>query len=140
VPLLALYEQSGHLPTPILLELEVFGRTEIVTDEGIFDRISILASPWATVIARLVRMAAGANPDPALPADAVALGIRLFSESVQALLRRFEANPGAWEAIATPGGITEAGLERLHAFSQPLDDVLKAMLDHAERMRDELKV
>lgn len=141
IPLLAL--RPPELPGPdwerAAAELRQFGDVDVVQDEDVFARISLLGAPWPVVVLAAIRAAARAGVQGIEDEAAVGIGQRLFFRALQSLLStRLADGAGqgaAGEDVATPGGITERGLNKIEGLSGPLASVFDQMRARADELR-----
>jgi pyrroline-5-carboxylate reductase len=120
-------------------ELELFGEVDVIEDEEIFAQLALLGASWPSVVLAGVQAASAAGLKGIEDQDASRIGQRIFFRAVQSLLvGRSNAEPeGAAEAadIATPGGITERGLQGLGEVNNLFESVFKQMQARANELR-----
>jgi pyrroline-5-carboxylate reductase len=138
IPLLAL--RPSELPPPdwerAAAELRQLGDVDVVEDEAVFAQISLLGAPWPVVVLAAIGAAARAGVRGVEDETAVGIGQRLFFRALRSLLStRLTDGAGPGEDVATPGGITERGLNQMEALSDPLASVFEQMRARADELR-----
>lgn len=89
-------------------ELENLGEFDVIEDEQAFEQVALLGASWPTVVLAAVQHAAKAGVSQLPDENARRIGRRIFFRALNALLKQ-----GACHDVATPGGITERGLNSL---------------------------
>lgn len=139
VPMLALRSRLSDSDWhAVESDLRTWGTLEYVTDESVYEQLTIIGSPWPRVIREVVRAAAKIGVEGLLEAESRSVGERLFLEAVRAFVTEAQADSetAAYDPLATPGGITESGLSGLPRVSGVLKDVFKEMGLRSEQLRD----
>jgi len=115
-------------------ELELFGEVDVVDDEEIFSQLSLLGASWPSVVLAGVQAAAGAGLQGIEDVDARRIGNRLFFRAMQSLIAT-RAHGEREDEIATPGGITERGLQSLGEVTTSFETVFNRMRARAAELR-----
>lgn len=115
-------------------ELEMFGEVDVIEDEEIFAQLGLLGASWPSVVLAGVQAAATAGLKGIEDENASLIGHRIFFRAVQSLLASRVNGEGAAE-IATPGGITERGLNSLGEVTSLFESVFKLMQARAAELR-----
>lgn len=117
-------------------ELKLFGEVDVVTDEEIYSQLALLGASWPSVVLAGVQAAAAAGLQGIEDVNTNRIGTRLFFRAMQSLIasRAHGEQDGAGE-IATPGGITERGLQSLGEVTIMYETVFKRMRARAAELR-----
>lgn len=115
-------------------ELELFGEVDAIEDEEIFAQLALLGASWPSVVLAGVQAAATAGLKGIEDENASRIGRRIFFRAVQSLLASRVNGEGGAE-IATPGGITERGLQSLGEVTSLFESVFKQMQARAIELR-----
>jgi pyrroline-5-carboxylate reductase len=140
VPSLVLASENGEAvrdarATVILGSL---GPVDRIDDEKIFELLLYFGSPFAVVLRRSLReMIASIFVDQNIQAEWQGVAETVLWEALTAMKpERNDEEVGAAEAeVATPGGITEAGLGKSKQLSEALADTILAMIRRKEQLR-----
>ena len=120
-------------------ELEKLGNLDVVQDDDVFERLSLLGSAWPVVVLEAIQAAARIGVQGLQDETAIRIGQRLFFKAIQSLLStRLTDRPeekSSGEAVATPGGITERGLKNIGEVNSLLESVLDQMRARANELR-----
>lgn len=127
----------------IAAELRTFGDIDVVEDESVYERLTLMGSPWPSVISAVINYAANMGGQGQDNKDA-ALGRHLFLRAMRSLIFKpsntEERMLGTPDIIATPGGITERGMQHVKEFNNLVEHVFKQMQLRADELRaDTLK-
>jgi pyrroline-5-carboxylate reductase len=116
-------------------ELYRFGDVEVVEDGELFARLSLLGASWPVVVRAAIQAAAGVGVR-GLEGEAAGLGRRLFFRALRALLSEesVEGSEGG-DSVATPGGITERGLENVEGIAVLFESAYGRMRARADELR-----
>lgn len=141
IPMLAL--RPPELPDPdwekARTELNNFGDVDVVRDDDLFARISLLGAPWPVVVMSAIQAAARVGVKGLEDETAVGIGRRLFFRAMQALLSAQSVdapgNEASGDSVATPGGITERGLKNIEELTGLLTSVFDKMQERANELR-----
>jgi pyrroline-5-carboxylate reductase len=114
--------------------LSKMGSVITISEDQAYEKLMILTSPFATVIRTALKSAiAGFLSSRRLSSE-----WQQVAERVTALsLSGYDFPIGQFdeaECIATPGGITEAGLEECHTLAQAFFAVIQAMQERADTL------
>ncbi|HEY6804839.1 MAG TPA: pyrroline-5-carboxylate reductase dimerization domain-containing protein [Pyrinomonadaceae bacterium] len=141
IPMLVL-RSSDLLPAKWLevkAELELLGEVDVIEDEEIFAQLALLGASWPSVVLAGVQAASAAGLKGIEDQDASRIGRRIFFRAVQSLLSgctNAESEGAAETAdIATPGGITERGLQSLSEVNNLFESAFKQMQARANELR-----
>jgi len=115
-------------------ELELFGEVDVVDDEEIFSQLALLGASWPSVVLAGVQAAAAAGLQGIEDVDARRIGNRLFFRAMQSLIAT-RAHGEREDEIATPGGITERGLQSLGEVTTSFETVFNRMRARAAELR-----
>lgn len=117
-------------------ELELFGEVDVVDDEEIFSQLSLLGASWPGVVLACVQAAAAAGLQGIEDVNANRIGNRLFFRAMQSLIAsRARGEQDGADEIATPGGITERGLQSLGEVTSLFETVFQRMRARAAELR-----
>jgi pyrroline-5-carboxylate reductase len=120
-------------------KLENFGDIDVVHDDDLFARVSLLGAPWPVVVVAAIQAASQIGVQGLQDETAIGIGQRLFLRAVQALLTNRSIGSAEQESsadvVATPGGITERGLRNIEEFSGLLAAVFDQMQARANELR-----
>jgi pyrroline-5-carboxylate reductase len=141
IPMLAL--RPPDLPDPewegARTELYNFGDVDVVQDDDLFARISLLGAPWPVVVMSAIQAAARVGAQGLQDETAIGIGQRLFFRAMRALLSAQTIDvPGqaaSGDSVATPGGITERGLKNIEELTDLLGGVFDKMQARANELR-----
>lgn len=126
IPMLIL----GPLSDEAKLELEQFGEIDVVEGEEIFAQLSLLGASFPAVVLAAVHAAASGSLQNLEDEQASEIGKRIFYRAIRSLL-----NHGSSTDVATPGGITERGLNSLGDVNSLFESVFKRMRERADEFR-----
>jgi pyrroline-5-carboxylate reductase len=140
IPSLVLYPDGlpDERKAPVEALLLLLGPVDGLCDESAFEVAMCLGSPLPVVLLSALRKMTG----DALAQQGVSPASREISE--RTLLRALssiataslaEAVKTGEREVATPGGITEAGLRHAGDLSTAMNEIVKTMLQHARRQR-----
>ena len=115
-------------------ELEMFGQVDVVEDEEIFSQLALLGASWPSVVLAGVQAAAAAGLQGIKDESAARIGNRIFYRAMESLLDARAADSSTGD-IATPGGITERGLQSLGDVTRLFEPVFKQMQARAAELR-----
>lgn len=118
-------------------ELEMFGDIDVVEDEEVFSQLALLGASWPNVVLAAVQAAAVAGLQGIEDETARHLGNRIFFRAIQSLLttRNASVDRESTDEIATPGGITERGLQSIKDVNSVFESVFKQMQARAAELR-----
>lgn len=117
-------------------ELELFGEVDVVTDEEIFSQLALLGASWPSVVLAAMQAAVAAGLQGIEDVNTNRIGNRLFFRAMQSLIAgRAHGEQSGTDDIATPGGITERGLQSLGEVSIMFETVFKQMRARAAELR-----
>jgi pyrroline-5-carboxylate reductase len=141
IPMLALRPPS--LPDPewerARTELYNFGDVDVVQDEELFARISLLGASWPVVVLSAIQAAARVGVQGVRDEAAIGIGQRLFFRAMQAFIsiRTIDGpeKEASGDSVATPGGITERGLKSMEELTGSLTSVFDKMQARADELR-----
>jgi len=102
----------------------------VIEDEQAFEQVALLGASWPTVVLAAVQTAADAGMARLPDENARRIGRRIFFRAINALLNR-----GPSHEVATPGGITEQGLNSLPLVSNLFENVFEQMQARAAELR-----
>lgn len=111
-------------------ELENFGEFDVIEDEPAFEQVALLGASWPTVVLAAVETAVNAGMARLADENARRIGRRIFYRAINALLAQ-----GACQEVATPGGITERGLNSLPLVTNLFESVFEQMQARAAELR-----
>jgi len=126
IPMLIL----GPVSEQVKAELENFGDVDVVEDEEIFAQLSLLGASFPAVVLAAVHAAANASLQDLEDERASEIGKRIFYRAMRSLL-----DHGSSTEVATPGGITERGLNSLGDVTSLFESVFKRMRERADEFR-----
>ena len=115
-------------------ELEMFGEVEVVEDEALFSQIALLGASWPSVVLAAVQAAAVAGLQGIEDQSAARIGNRIFYRAMESLLAARTGDSSTGD-IATPGGITERGLQSLGDVTRLFESVFNQMQARAAELR-----
>jgi pyrroline-5-carboxylate reductase len=118
--------------------LSVLGPSDLVDDEKVFEIVLQFGSPFPVVLRKALRNAvATVLSKQGIHAEWEPLAERVLWQALSAT--KLVPGPAGSDAseldVATPGGITERGLQEAGQLSQSMVDVMSAMICHAEQLR-----
>ena len=118
-------------------ELAMFGEVDVVEDEEVFSQLSLLGASWPNVVLAAVQAAAAAGLKGIEDETASRLGKLIFFRAIQSLLasRNTSFDREATDEIATPGGITERGLQSIKDATRTFESVFNQMQARAAELR-----
>jgi pyrroline-5-carboxylate reductase len=141
MPMLVL--RPSHLPDSqwetAKAQLEAFGDIDVVQDENLFAQLSLLGAPWPVVILAAIQAACRTGIDGLQDEKAIGIGRRVFFRAMQTLLsssaseRSEKVAPG--NHVATPGGITERGLDHVGELASLFECAFAGMQTRAKELR-----
>jgi pyrroline-5-carboxylate reductase len=116
-------------------ELELLGEVDVVNDEKIFSQLALLGASWPSVVLAGVQAASAAGLKGIEDKEASRLGQRIFFRAMQSLLMGTNTEHEGAAEIATPGGITERGLQSLGEVNDLFESVFKQMQARANELQ-----
>jgi pyrroline-5-carboxylate reductase len=111
-------------------ELGNLGEFDVIEDEHAFEQVALLGASWPTVVLAAVETAANASVAGLADENARRMGKRIFFRAINALLHQ-----GRCHEVATPGGITERGLNSLPLVTSLFANVFAQMQARAAELR-----
>lgn len=119
--------------------LEVFGDIDVAHDEEVFAQLSLLGASWPVVILAAIHEAYRTGIDGLQDEQAIGIGRRVFFRAMQTLLSRSANERSAKETsgdhVATPGGITERGLDHVGQLASLFECAFEGMQTRARELR-----
>jgi pyrroline-5-carboxylate reductase len=120
-------------------QLEAFGDIDVVQDEELFAQLSLLGAPWPVVILAAIQAACRTGIDGLEDENAIGIGRRVFFRAMQTLLSSSANERSEKEApsnhVATPGGITERGLDHVGELASLFECAFAGMRTRAKELR-----
>ena len=141
IPMLALRPSriTDETWETVLADLRCLGEVDVVEDEPTFDHLTLLGSPWPTVLESLLHSAVDVGVAGLTDESVAALGRRMIYRALSSSMSRSCPDSAetahAADQVATPGGITEHGLRNIQELAHSLDAVLVGMFKHATQLR-----
>lgn len=111
-------------------ELKIFGDYDVIEDEQTFSQVALLGASWPAVVLAAVQSAANVGVARLEDENARRIGRRIFFRAIHALLQQ-----GPSHDVATPGGITERGLNSLPLVANLFESVFQQMQARAAELR-----
>jgi pyrroline-5-carboxylate reductase len=111
-------------------ELENLGEFDVIEDEHAFEQVALLGASWPAVMLAVLQTAADAGVAGVADENARRMGRRIFFRAIKALLHQ-----GKCHEVATPGGITERGLNSLPLVTNHFAKVFAQMQARAAELR-----
>lgn len=122
-----------------LAELRVLGAVDVVQDEDLFARLFLLGAAWPVVAMAAIQAAAAIGTRGLRDETAIGMARSLFLRGLLSLLSTQAADgpeeQSAGEAVATPGGITERGLDKIGELTSVLESAFDQMRARANELR-----
>ena len=114
-------------------ELKTLGDIDVVEDEELFGQVSLLGAPWPVIVMAAIQSACGVATKGLDDEQAIGIGRHLFFRAMQTLLSS-SANGPACSHVATPGGITERGLNHIGELSRLFECAFAGMRTRAKEL------
>jgi len=120
-------------------QLELFGDIDVVHDEELFAQLSLLGASWPVVILAAIQAACRTGIYGLQDERAIGIGRRIFFRAMQTLLSSSANERSEKEAprnhVATPGGITERGLDHVGELANLFESAFEGMQVRARELR-----
>ena len=134
IPTLVL--RSSHLQdsefAAALAELRSLGDIDVVDDEELFAQVSLLGAAWPVIVIAAIQAACDIGTNGLNDATALGIGRQIFFRAVRMLLSNSHHDSGSH--VATPGGITERGLNHLGELSRLFESAFAGMQTRAKEL------
>lgn len=116
-------------------QLEDLGDIDVVENEEVFSQLALLGSSWPAVVLVAVEAAANAGVKGIPDETAIRIGKRLYTRAIQSLIAKRAGEQCSADDIATPGGITERGINSLGDVTSLWEFVFTQMQTRAEELK-----
>jgi pyrroline-5-carboxylate reductase len=114
-----------------LAELRTLGDIDVIDDEELFAQVSLLGAPWPVIVVAAIQAACGIGTKGIDDERALGIGRHLFFRAMRTLLSNSTDNSSH---VATPGGITERGLNHIDELSSLFESAFTGMQTRAKEL------
>jgi pyrroline-5-carboxylate reductase len=114
-----------------LAELRTLGDIDVIDDEELFAQVSLLGAPWPVIVVAAIQAACGIGTKGIDDERALGIGRHLFFRAMRTLLSNSTDNS---THVATPGGITERGLNHIDELSSLFESAFTGMQTRAKEL------
>lgn len=113
-------------------ELRSLGDIDVVDDEELFAQVSLLGAPWPVIVVAAIQAACGIGTKGLDDERAIGIGRHLFFRAMRTMLSN-STNDSAGH-VATPGGITERGLNHIGELTNHFESAFAGMRTRAKEL------
>jgi pyrroline-5-carboxylate reductase len=133
IPTLVL--RSSHLDDSqwetAITELCSLGDIDVIDDEELFAQVSLLGAPWPVIVMAAIQAACGIGTKGIDDERAIVIARQIFFRALRTLLSNSTNDSNH---VATPGGITERGLNHLGEVSTLFESAFTGMRTRAKEL------
>ena len=113
-------------------ELRSLGDIDVVENEELFGQLSLLGAPWPVIVLAAIQEACGIGIKGLQDENAIGIGRHVFFRAMRTLLSTSTSSSSSH--VATPGGITERGLDHIGELSSKFECAFAGMQTRAEEL------
>ena len=113
-------------------ELRKLGEIDVVENEELFGQLSLLGAPWPVIVLAAIQEACGIGIKGLQDENAIGIGRHVFFRAMRTLLSTSTNSPSSH--VATPGGITERGLDHIGELSSKFECAFAGMQTRAKEL------
>ncbi|HEY0366402.1 MAG TPA: pyrroline-5-carboxylate reductase dimerization domain-containing protein [Pyrinomonadaceae bacterium] len=114
-------------------ELKTLGDIDVVYDEELFAQMSLLGASWPVIVVAAIQAACEIGMKGLDDERAIGIARHVFFRAMQTLLSNSTHEPAA-SHVATPGGITERGLNHIGELSRLFECAFAEMRTRAKEL------
>ena len=130
IPTLVLRSPGAQWESAIA-ELRSLGDIDVIDDEELFAQVSLLGAPWPVIVVAAIQAACGVGTRGIDDEHAIDIARHLFFRAMRTLLSN-STNDSSH--VATPGGITERGLNHIGDLSSLFESAFAGMRTRAKEL------